>query len=283
MHVGIEPVQVIRDLSVSFVPLMGRGAYLVPLITRDEATRLVTLFGERTSVLPPGNRAGRLERCARTLTLGEVPRMRLALHQLYSELFRPSGRDLEVISQLERIVIGELAIAFGQPFELLRDQVRTTSTRFASGAPTAPKDAAVEVRFELREGQVRAWGGVEAAHSRHIELDARPGWWCSTTEVRGFEEYFGVAIHEELRPSLHHWLLKARRIDTSYTETNTAFVESALDADDLAHASEHVEPIDATIYGAGVWWSTSEDRLFDVDVVRDGQLAVLIAVRTRRA
>lgn len=281
MNVAIEPVRVVRDLTVSVLPLSGPGAYLAPLVTRDEASRLIALLETPQRSLPPGQRAARLERCARTLTLGETPRMRLALHQLYSESFRPAARDLEVMGQLESIVLGELAIASGQSFESVRDRIRATSARFAADAPAPPKKATEEARFELREGQARAWGGVEAAHSKHIDLDVRPGWWRSATKVRGFEEYYGVAIHEDLRASLAHWLLKAKRIETSYTETTTALVESALDADDPAHVSEHIDPIDETIYGEGVWWSTGRERLFDVVAAYDGQLAVLIAARRR--
>jgi hypothetical protein len=175
-------------------------------------------------------------------------------------------------------VLGELSAALDQPFEQLRDSLRAVHARFGADAPPPPLDDETrEVRFELREGQVRAWGGID---DYEVDLDARPGWWRSVTEVKGFEELHGAAIHEDLRPSLHHWLLKARKVGTSGSDGATVFVENALDVDDPAHACERFDPVDATIYGSGVWWSTGGDGDFEIIAAYDGQLAVLIAARS---
>ena len=273
MHLALAPVQVVRPLVAPMIPVSAAALHIAPPVDRSEATRLVALLGDQPRSFPPGDAAARRERCARTLGFGELPRLRLALHQLYAEPHRPAAADLDTIAELEQIVIGELALALGQPFETLRDSLREVHPRFSSDAPAPHDELQSAIRFELREGQVRAWGGFDD----YIDLDAKPGWWHSVTEVPGFDQYHGVAIHESLRASLAHWLVKAKRVGTSSTEAATAFVESALDVADPAHQCEHFDPVDATIYGAGTWWSTGGDGRFEIVAAYEGQLAVLIA------
>lgn len=276
LFVSFEPISVVRPLTAPLVPLHAANLHVVPAVDRATAERLLELFATTAPSRVPGDATARLERCDRAKQSGDPARIRLALHQLYSEPHQVAPADFAVIEDLETIVLGELALVLDRPLDELRASMRATHPRFRDDAP-APSERSEDVRFELRDGRARVWGGT---HDDVVVLDVLPGTWVSVScaDVPRFEELGGIAVHERYLETFRDWLAKATRVGVGESDGATAFVESEALVDDPACTGEHFDPVDGTINGVGTWWNMGGDGSFEILAATEDGLAVLIAV-----
>ncbi|NVB79898.1 MAG: Rieske 2Fe-2S domain-containing protein [Kofleriaceae bacterium] len=277
LFMSFEPVSVTRPLAAPLVPLHAANRHVVPLVDRATAERLLALFATTAPRLVPGDAAARLERCKRAMQSGDMARVRFALHQLYSEPHRVAPPDFAVIEDIETLVLGELALVVDRPLDDLRASMRAAHRRFRDDAP-APDEGSEDVRFELRDGRARVWGGSN--ENVIAVLDVLPGTWVSVecSDVPRFDEFGGIAVHERYRETFRDWLAKATRIGVGESDGATAFVESEALIGDPACDGEHFDPVDGTINGVGTWWNMGGDGSFEILAATEEGLAVLIAV-----
>ena len=266
----IEPVRVFAPLdNLRVIPVRAAAVHLAPVVDAARAAELVSLLSGPCEAYVAGGPDARRERCARTLQLGELARLRLALHCLYAEPHRPAD-EYWIIESLEGIVVGELACALDRPFEALRDELRAAHPRFADGAPARAPDGPPVARLgaavTLFGEEARDDDGDDDATGR-LALRTRPGRWLLDLDAGVLAHVEAAATADaatpigELAPCVGNvWLIDA------------AFAD-APDVDE-----ERFNPIDYTLAGRGAHVYVRDHDRVAVRAVVECDEAVLIAI-----
>ena len=268
----IEGVHLFASIeNLTHIPAHAAAAHLVRIVDPLRAAELVARLRGPCTARVAGGPAARRIRCERALRHGELARHRLALHQLYVEPFRPSAEDQVLLAHLEAVVVGELAIALGLPFDQLRGELRGAHVRFQRDLLAPDPDGPAELVLRGPATLIgQNYDRDPTANRQAVKL--RPGRWL----VRDAGETRMIA-HVEAEAAL------AEAVQLAVIEPrsgNVWLVDDAFaDAPDVD--DERFDPVDASLAGHGVhWYVIDASRAVARGVAERGEL-VLLAIEPR--